>query len=272
MGENKEIIAIDLGGTNLRVALVKNNKIIKYLKKKTPKTKEKLLKVLYSNISALMNKNVKAIGMASPGPLKDGVIRNPPNLPFKNFNFKKALTKKFKLPVEIENDANCVALAESKLGYKKNNFFILTLGTGIGGGIIIDDKIYSGKGYAGELGHIVLEEGKYFEDLWQEDREEIKKTFGSYLLIKELIEINNKKSKKILEKIANHLGQGIASLINVLDPEVVVLSGGIKETGNKFLKKIKKQSRKYILSKTKTEIKWTKLEHPGILGASLLVK
>jgi len=258
-----KIIAVDLGGTNLRVALIQGKKILKYAKKPTPKTKEQLLKSLVNMISEVFDKDVKAIGMGSPGPLKDGIILNPPNLPLKNFNLDKFLQNKFKVRVEIENDAKCVALAESKLGCKKKNFIILTLGTGIGGGIIIDGKLYKGMGNAGELGWIILNDRISFERWWQRYR----KNF----LLKDLVKFKDSKSKKILNELANYLGQGIGSLINVFDPEVVVLMGGAREAGNKFLNMIKKEAYKYTIVSKKTPIIWSKLNHPGILGAGLLV-
>ncbi len=254
-----KVIAIDLGGTNLRVALLEGNRILKYIKKKTPKQKNALLWELTNTISQLMTKDVKAIGMGCPGPLKNGIIQNPPNLPFRNFNLKKYLQDKFKKRVVIENDAKCVAIAESKLGCKKKNFIILTLGTGIGGGIIINNEPYKGEGYGGELGHIVLDNGKDFESLWKEKGKQIKELF-------------EKNEKKKLEKVCEYLGQGIASLINIFDPEVVIIAGGVRENGEKFLKMIRKHIKKYQIIQRNVEIKFSKLEHPGILGASLLVR
>lgn len=267
-----EVIAVDLGGTFLRVGLVKNNQILKYIKKPTPRNKDNLIKELFLSIELLINKNIKGIGIASPGPLKNGIIKNPPNLPLQNYNLKKELLKKFKKKVEIENDASCVALAEAKFGCKKKNFFVLTLGTGIGGGIIINGKLYKGEGYAGELGHIILNNERDFEDLWKDRRRLSKKYFSQILLIKDLLKIKDKRARKILNETSNYLGQGIASLINIFDPEVVILSGGIRETGDKFLNMIKKQINKYTILPKKTFIRWTKLKHSGILGASLLIK
>jgi len=273
MAGNK-VIAIDIGGTLLRVGLVKNNKIIKYIKKRTPKEKKLFIKELTSSISVLIDKDVKGIGIACAGPLKDGIIKNPPNLPLKNFNLKKFLEKKFKKRVEIENDAGCIALAEVNFGCKKKNFIILTLGTGIGGGIIINKKLYKGQEYAGEIGHIIIDNGKYFEELAasKKIRTLTKKYFSKSLLINDLLKINNPKSTKILQEVSMYLGQGIASIINIFDPEIVILSGGIKETGSRFLNMIKKQTKKYTILPKTTIISWTKLNHPGILGASLLLK
>lgn len=263
-------IAIDLGGTNLRAAIVKNGKILKIIIKKTPKTKNKLLKELCESINVLNSWSIRRIGVSSAGPLKDGIIKNPPNLPLKNFDLKNFLEKKFKKKVEVENDANCAALAEAKYGCKKKNFILLTLGTGVGGGIIINSKLYKGEGYGGELGHIILNNKKDLEELWKLHRSESKKYFGKTLLIKELLEKNDKNSKKILEYTITYLAQGIASLINIFDPEVIVLAGGVKETGNFFLNKIKKKAYDYVLIPRKTPIIWSKIEHAGIIGASLL--
>ena len=267
----KTVIGIDLGGTNLRIGLVKNNKIVKYIKTKTPKTTKDIVAALFEGIEQLMVKEVKGIGVPSPGPLENGIIKNPPNLPFRNYNLRLILKKRFKKRVEIKNDASCVSIAEAKLGNKKNNFIVLTFGTGVGGGIVIDGKPYTGQGYAGELGHIILDNGKFLEDFWQENLKLSKKHFGEKLLIKDLLKMKDKKAKKHINEIARYIGQGIASLINVFDPEVVVLSGGMRETGNVFLNMIKKEARKYIMIPRNTEIKWIKLDHPGVLGASLLV-
>ena len=269
-----KVIAVDLGGTNLRVSLVKNNKILKYIKDKTPKTEKDLVNLLFRNIELLMDKDIEGIGVASAGPLKDGIIRNPPNLPFKNYNLKAALEKRFKKRVELFNDAHCVALAEYHFGIKKKNFIILTLGTGVGGGIIVDGKLYRGQGFGGEMGHIILDNGKDFESLvgWKNTKKVTREAFGKELLISDLLKMNNKKSKEILEKLTTHMGQGIGSLINIFDPEVVVLAGGVRETGSVFLNMIKKEAKKYSVLPRTTPIQWSKLNHPGTLGASLLIK
>lgn len=258
MAGNK-IVSLDIGGTNTRVALVKNGRVLKYLKEPTPKCKEDFLRNIVDMITKVIDKDVKAVGVGCPGPLANGVILNPPNLPLKNFNLEKFIKNKFGKKVVIENDAKCVALAELKLGCKKKNFVILTLGTGIGGGIIIDNKLYIGShGYSGEISGIVLDNGKNFEDLWKEKK----------LQIHELFE---KRDFKELDKVSKYLGQGIASLINVFDPEVVILMGGVREVGKSFLDMIKKHTKNYVILPSIPDIKWSKLDHPGILGASLLV-
>ncbi|MBM3234473.1 ROK family protein [Candidatus Pacearchaeota archaeon] len=266
-----KVIAVDLGGTNLRVALVENNKIVKYIKKSTPKEKKQLISEMEDSISQLITKDVKGIGVGSPGPLKDGIIKNPPNIPLRNYNLAAELRKKFKKKVVIKNDVQCVALAEAKFGCKKKNFIVIALGTGIGGGIVIDGKVYTGRNYAGELGHIVLDNGNFLETLWKDTKKMMKKSLGKEILVKDLIKMNSPESDLILEHITCYLGQGLGSIINIFDPEVVIINGGIKEAGEAFLNRIRKEARKYIIFPQETPIIWSKLEHPGTLGASLLI-
>lgn len=267
----RKVIAIDLGGTNLRVSLVVNNKVVSYIKEKTPKTQDALLRLLKKNIDSLMEPGVRGIGVSSAGPLLNGVLKNPPHLPLQNFDLEGYLKKVYRKRVKVENDANCVALAESKLGCKKNNFFILTLGTGVGGGVIIEGKLYSGQGYGAELGHIIMDGGKDFESHWKYARTMIRKHFGRKLLVKDLLEKNDKNCKKILDYVSTVLARGIASHINVFDPEIVMLSGGISETGDKFLDQVRKKIPEYVIFPRIPEVKWSVLDHPGTLGASLLV-
>lgn len=273
------VIVADVGGTYLRFAYVENGKILKYLKKDIPKQKDKILKELVEGIKNYMNKNIRGIGISYAGVIRKGVIEKSPNLPIKNFNLKKYLQAKFKKIVEIENDANCVALAEAKFGVKKKNFFILTLGTGIGGGIIIDKKLYKGRDSGGELGHIILDQGKDFE--YFAGTNAIKRLIKKYYkvksvdksLIKKILHENTSKSSKIRDGIADYIGQGIASLTQVLDPEVVVLGGGLRNLGKPFLNQIKKKAKKHSSSLVlkNPEIKWSVLKHPELIGAGLLI-
>ena len=266
-----KIIAMDMGGTNLRIALIENRKILKYWKEKTPKTPAGIKMKIMELVEEYMSKSVKGIAVASPGPLKDGTIKNPPNLPLRNYNLKKALQDKFKVPAVVKNDADCVAFAELKLGCKRKNFIILTLGTGIGGGIIIDGKLYRGEGYAGELGHIILDHGEDFETLAASKNLDkvTTKTFGESKLFHELMKMKDPKAKKILYQFTEYYGQGIASLIHCFDPEAIILAGGIRECGDGFLRMVRKHSQKYFRLPKKTPILWSKLNHPGVLGASL---
>ncbi|MCW8965355.1 MAG: ROK family protein, partial [Candidatus Pacearchaeota archaeon] len=253
-----KVIAFDIGGTSIRAALVKNNKIIEYFKIPTPKKKKLFLEKIDELVKKFNSISVKGIGVGIPSPVKDGVVKNAPNIALKNFDLKKYLQKKYKKKVEIKNDAGCFALAEAKLGTKSDNFILVTLGTGIGGGIVINGEEYRGTGYGAEFGHMYLRD-KEWESLWKNTRKKIKREFKEQILIKDLVRMKSKKAENILDEAADYLGQGIASLISAFDPEVVLIGGGLRESGHSFLKQIRRKVKKYSFLPKTTPIHWTKL-------------
>ncbi|MFQ5531282.1 MAG: ROK family protein [Candidatus Nanoarchaeia archaeon] len=275
----KEVIAIDLGGTHFRIAIVRNGKLRGYEKHETPKSKSEILRLLDKEIKKHVDKNTKGVGVSVAGGIYNGVIELSPNLPLKGFNIKKFIEKscKRKIKVVVENDANCFALGEAVYGVKKKNFFTLTFGTGIGGGIIIDGKLYVGRGNAGELGHIMLSRGRDFEH-YAGQKALIKlikkyynvKTVNEKVIVK-ILYSKDSKAKKIRNELTDYYGQGIASLINILDPEVVVLGGGMSNLGKPFLNQIIKATRKHSFLQKLPPIQWSRLKNAGILGAGELV-
>src|SRR3989338_8523287 len=159
----QNIIGVDLGGTNIKTALIASNgKIIK--KCEIPTEAKKGTKTIISNIISSIKKvksgKIKGIGIGSPGPMdyKKGIITNPVNLPFKNVPLKKIIQKKFKIPVFLDNDAKCFTLAEAVFGSGKKyeNVVGITLGTGFGCGLVINKKIYHGRSNATEFGHTTI--------------------------------------------------------------------------------------------------------------------
>lgn len=264
-------MAFDVGGTSIRCGLVENNKILKFVQCNTPKTKKLFLDKICELAEDFMSKDVVGIGVGFPAPIKDGVVKNTPNLKLKNFNLKKYLEKKLKKRVEITNDVDCVALAELKIGIKKRDFFVIALGTGIGGGVVIDGKVYhGGGGYGSELGHIIVR-GSDFESLWKKTKRKIERTFGKGVLVRDLVKMKDERAKKILKEAADYLGEGIASVISVLDSEVVVLGGGVRDSGAGFLEMVNKSLKKYSFLPKKVNVIFGKVSHPGVLGAALLL-
>lgn len=273
MKKGDDVIAVDLGGTNLRAALIRNNKILKFIKIRTPSKKNNLLNAISDIIKEVWGDNVNGIGIGTPGPLKNGFIINPPNIDLKNFDLKDYIQKKFDIRTEVDNDAKCVALAELILGVRKKNFFVLTLGTGIGGGVVIDGKLYNKGDLGAELGNIYLDEGKKFEDLVGGRAIKIitKEKFKREIDFIQLVNMKDKKAVKIIDYLTEKLGKGIGSLINIFNPEIVVLAGGMREAGEGFLDIVRKKAKKYIFLPREYEIVWSKLEEPGLLGAGLLI-
>ncbi len=288
------IVGLDLGGTNISVGLLKNNKIVKLLKLPTYANKGKkavikqIIKAIELIISGINKKNISGIGLGVPGPCdyKKGILIKPPNLPFRNVNLKNIIKKKFKKKVVMENDAGCVALAEKRFGVGRNkkNFVVLTLGTGIGGGLIINNELYHGLGNGGELGHMSIKfdgpKSKCGNDGCLEVlasgtaiTKRAKKILGKELKASELTKLvrkGNKKAKRILEESGKYLGVGLSNFVNIFNPELIILSGGVREGGNILLNCTKKEMKKRALFNTK--VVWSKLKEPGVLGAASLIK
>ena len=232
------IIGVDMGGTSLKAALIMRNKIMHKASIKTGSHPKEVMENLFHVIEEVsMGKKIKAIGIGCPGPADygRGVIGNTPNIPLRGVHVKDLVSEKFKCPVIMENDANCFVLGES-MRLKKKNVVGLTLGTGVGGGIVIDGKIYLGRGNAGHLGHTTIKfDGRKSEchnDGCLEQyvsKKGIEKQFGKS---------PTKLTKKEWEKIGMYLGIGITNIANSFDPDVVVLGGGISQSITLFGEKM----------------------------------
>jgi len=275
-------IGIDLGGTRLHVALIKNNRIVREIRTAhKKKDKRSLLEELTSSIEKLINKDVKGIGIGVAGLVRNGKIVYSPNLKNLNeINLKKLIQNRFKVKVVIENDVNCFALWQGKKQQVKN-LVCLTLGTGVGGGIVIDGKLYKGEDFAGELGHMVINEDGIKERSGKQGTLEaycsgfgIEKRYHSLTRKrKSVVEIGkskNKTAKKVIGETGRCLGIGLANIVNILNPEVIVVGGGIASIGALF-PAAKKEMRKRILRGVKVRVVQNKIKGSTALGAASLV-
>lgn len=258
-------IGVDIGGTEIKAGIVSNNKIIKKVVVKTGKTKEEIIRNILDVIKSLMNEKINFIGVGIPGPAdyEKGVIGDTPNLPLKGVNVKKIISKRFRKKVVIDNDANCFVLGES-LRLKKKNVIGLTLGTGIGGGIVIDSKLYHGKGNAGELGHCTIK----FDGPKSVNNGDLE-AYVSGKAIKRDYKKSPKELKSIRawKEIGEKIGIGIANIINAFDPDVVVLGGNISKAFNLFKTGMNKEVKKRAVSKVSV-VRGN--DDSGIVGAANL--
>lgn len=290
-------IGVDVGATKISSGLVWNGQIPKIIK--IPTEVQQGNKTIISNIIKAIqvfdNPKAKAIGIGIAGAIdrKNGVVVSSPNLPkgFINIELKKIIEKEFHKPVTIENDAHCFALAESVYGAgaKANIVIGLTLGTGIGGGIIFNKRIYHGRdGLAGEIGHMtVVEDGllcncgqrghlevygagkgmvRLYEDLTG-------KTQNTFFIEAAAIK-KDKMALRVIEVMSNVLGIGLANIINIFNPDIIVLGGGMARV--KLLTKpaIKKARAGVIYPiLAKTPIVTSKLgDASPVLGAALITR
>ncbi|MDB4939948.1 MAG: hypothetical protein JWO40_373 [Candidatus Doudnabacteria bacterium] len=248
-------IAIDVGGTKIKYALY-DGSLKNFESMPTPKNRKDFLLAILK-IAALYP-DVNQIGIGLPGIIeKSGKILNLPNLNFlNNFNIIEYFSKPG-FDVRIDNDVKCYLRAEIKkgLGKKHKDFVLLSIGTGIGGGIVVSGKIYSGQGSAGELGHMIIDSGK---DL------------SFYAAGKTL----KKFDKKEMQRVSKYLGYALINIINIFDPEAVLLSGGLVTNHLKeFLPAALKYARANLISskaKTTPVLKSELGEQAGVLGAGLL--
>lgn len=278
-------LGFDIGGSSVKAVLVKERKVIKSKIEELPKSLKAFLKLI-EKITNELTKDIPAkeiagigIGVAGTLDLKREKMLNSPNIPYLNNKpLKKLFQKKLKYPVKLENDVNCFLLAESKIGLAQNlkNIFYLTLGSGIGGALMINGQLILGAhGAAGEAGHMIIEPNKKL------DLEEL----ASNKFIKRILKIGSveaerrartgdKKAKEAFKKLGKNLGVGIANIINIFDPEAVILAGGVSLAKKFILSDIKKEIKKYVTSPAarKTKILFSKLgRFGGAIGATFLL-
>ncbi len=240
------IIGIDIGGTKLEAILGDlDGNIIKNTRASTRgiRKTEDLLSVVFSAVERLksdFSNEIIGIGVGVPGTVDiKGIIKYMPAFGLKDVKLKKALEERFAIPVHIENDVTLDAYAESRIGAGQGyaDIFLLSIGTGIGGGIIIDREIYRGsKGKAGEIGFMITD--------WSKEKNSIKEGFGPLenwfsgaFLEKKIKELSieeafryldtRKDLKSIIEKGLEHIAIAIANAIFILNPEIIILKGGI---------------------------------------------
>lgn len=265
-----QYLAVDVGGTHIRVGLYPTEGIvpIKTSRTRTNQIKSTPLQRLTDLIQETLpenKKNVKAIGLAVPGYVDpaQGIVILAPNVPGWDYlPIRSKIEEKFQIPVAVGNDANLAAMGEWKYGAARgyHDVLYLTISTGIGGGVIIDDKLLTGtRGLAGELGHVVVDpDGPlcgcghpgHIESFsagpaiaaWV--KEQLKKGVRSILSNLEEItslEVSRAASagddlaKKSLERAAGYLGSTIAGYLHIFNPEVLILGGGVSRSGKIFM-------------------------------------
>lgn len=282
----ESIIGIDLGGTNIKAGLItKKGRIIKDYETATEAEKgtKPVINNIFSAINEVKSGKLLGIGIGSPGPMdyKNGIVTNPVNLPFRNVPLKKIIQKKFSLPVFLDNDANCFALGEAIFGAGKKyqNVIGITLGTGVGGGIITDKKIYHGRGNAAELGHMTIKfDGLKARSGNNGDIEEyvaargVRRIFGGsdpYSIYKLALK-GNKNAINTFEKMGYYLGIELTNIVYALDPDIIIIGGKISNSWKFFSKAMLKTVKERYFAAPCRIVK-SNLKDAGVLGAAALL-
>ena len=307
---SKLTIAVDLGGTNLRTAVVnREGKIIDRDKTETPqKSAEKIIDAIVSASKKHIENNnfsnqIESISLAVPGTLnvEKGLIIKSPNLScLDGCYISEAIKKELKIPCVLDNDANAAALGENWLGASKGfeNSIMVTLGTGVGGGIIIDGKILRGiDGTAAEIGHICVEPNgakcgcgsfgcveqyasanaivRMTKELlpdYSESNLSADRNLKSQDIYQEA-KNGDKLALEVFRKQGFYLGIVLAGLINVLNPEAIVIGGGASDGWDLFVQQMIEQIKLRAYEEPVKRVKIVRAEcgdDAGILGAAFL--
>ena len=296
MTNNKRVLAFDIGGTKIASGIIEFEKnsyqIFDYQKNATPKNKKEVIQKLMELIVYYKKDNsFDKIGIATLGRVnnKKGIIIRAGNIKgWENINLKKIIKETFGENVEIENDVKCFALSENVFGgvKKYHNIVYLAIGTGIGGAIEIDDKLYRGNtNMAGEFGHMTIinngvkcacgnmgcwqqyVSGKAIEKLYFDFYKQKKKAKNIAIDSAKGI----KKDKKIIKQVSSYLAIGLVNIINTINPEAIVIGGSVVKQ-DEILKLAKKAAlKKVLIPGKKTIILKSRLGNEATLvGAGLL--
>lgn len=311
----KYAVGVDLGGTNIKIGIVSDKgKLVKSISIKTeadcgPKN---VIANIIKGVELTLAKNklkIQGIGIGCPGvvSIKKGIVENAPNLPgWKNVKLGPIIKEKFGYKVHLENDANAAAIGELIFGSGKklDSFVMVTLGTGVGGGIVFNKKIFRGEfGAAGEIGHISIDingpkcncgstgcieayagnsylkeqirsELKDYPDskVWQLIENDLTKV--SPRIIQAALEKKDAYAQFVVERMGKQLGTALASLSNLLDISTFIIGGGVAGFGKPLFDSTRKTISERVLLPLRQRVLVipAKLQNEaGIKGASSLV-
>jgi glucokinase len=304
------VIAIDLGGTKLLAGVMDETGVVvkRTVRSTDVSGEEALLAELESAIEEMLEKGVAALGVGIPSTIdqRQGRAVASVNIPLAGLDVRERLSGRFNLPTAIENDANAAALAEHRFGAGRGtrHMVMLTLGTGIGGGLILDGRLYRGSvGAAGELGHITIDlngppcqgtcpgrghlealaSGTAADALARKvaaehpdgdlGREAAEGNEVDARLAVDLAAAGPGDARDVLERIGFNLGVGIASFVNVFNPEVVVLGGGFARAGELLFEPARKVVAERALSPARDVVRIVPAllgPEAGLIGAGLV--
>lgn len=289
-------IGVDVGGTKILAGVVdRDGNVARRVERRTPQgSQDELLAELDSIVESLLDDGVAALGFGLPSTIdqRSGRAVSSVHIPLADLDFRDRMAERFRLPVAIENDGNAAAIAEWRLGAGRgsSHMVLLTLGTGIGGGLILDGRPYRGSiGAGAELGHMVLEYGGapcgdgctgrgHFEAVCAGSAadEAAVRRFGAGSSARDLVVAardGDVGAREDLAELGHRLGAGIASLVNIFNPEVIVLGGGFAQSGDLVLAPARETLAREALRPARdlVRIEWAELgPEAGMIGAALV--
>ncbi|MGC4034763.1 MAG: ROK family protein [Chitinophagaceae bacterium] len=274
----QNIIGIDLGATNVRGGIVNESSISGIISSRIHSngSAEEVMQDIFDVVDKLINDSVVAIGIGVPSvvDIEQGIVYDVQYIPsWKEVPLKKRLEDRYKVPVFVNNDANCFALGEYYFGKGKgsNSMIGLTLGTGIGAGIIINKHLYAGPNCgAGEFGMVEYLDhcyeyygcGQFFQNVYHTDGEIVYQRAGD----------GDQQAIDWYGEMGTHLGNAIKTILYTYDPSLIVFGGSVRFAYPYFHENMWKRIRTFAFSKSleKLRIELSDLDNSGILGAAAL--
>lgn len=299
------VIGIDVGGTNIKFGLIDPQGVIRarlFLPTRDfIRTRQHLIAGLIAGCRDIIQKSkvsassVLGVGIGLPGLINahKGLVYSLTNISgWSNVPLTRIIKDKIGIPVFIDNDVNVITLAEWKCGAgrKMKNMVCITIGTGLGGGLIINDALYRGEGFAaGEIGHVpVNEQGQKCQcggwgclETYTGNRYlniDAAKKFGPQATLETISEKakqGNKKAIRFWAEVGEHLGNGLTGIVNVLNPRCIVIGGGIANAPECMFKTVRKTIRiraMHVQGKMVKVVRSTLKNDAGIIGAYVLVQ
>jgi len=274
----RSLIGIDLGATNVRVALVEANEITSIKSEPIQKTSspEDLIDQIRELISQKITEQVGAIGIGVPSvvDVEEGIVYDVQNIPsWKEVPLKNILEKDFDTPVFINNDANCFVLGEKHFGKAKSYQSVagLILGTGFAAGLIFNNKLYSGPNCgAGEVGMLPYKDS-IFEHYCSGQFFDLHKEISAKEAYQRALE-GDAEAIEMYEEYGHHLGNALKAVMYAYDPELIVFGGGVRKAYDFFKTSMTSALRDFAYKKSinKIKIEISENEQIAVLGAAAL--
>ncbi|MFI5158179.1 MAG: ROK family protein [Sphingobacteriales bacterium] len=273
-----KIIGIDLGATNIQGAVVVGGALSDIVSARihSDGSVEDVLNDIYRVVDALIDDSIKAIGIGVPSvvDVTEGIVYDVLYIPsWKEVPLKKIMEARYHIPVFINNDANCFAVGEHHFGKGKgaDSMIGLTVGTGLGAGVIINNKLFAGFNCgAGEVGLLnyrdnILEyycSGSFFQNVYQLDGVEVFKDAKK----------GNARALELYQELGTHMGDAIKMIMYAYDPQLIVLGGSVRLAYDFFQKSMWEQIKTFAYTKSaeRIRVEISSLQNSGILGAAAL--
>jgi len=290
-------IGVDLGGTKILAGIVaRDGSVVRRTERATPQdSQEHVLAELEASVAELLDESVAAVGFGTPSPIdqEHGVVVRCVNLPLENAPLRDHMHERFGVPVGLDNDANAAAIGEWRAGAGRgvDDLVMLTLGTGVGGGVVSGGKPFRGRnGEGAELGHVVIvHDGRPCQGACtgrghleayvsgSAATAAAREAFGPSADAHRLIRLANEgdeQAKQLLEEVAGYLGSGIGSFVNVFAPQLVLLGGGFGVAAFDYLRgPAEGVARREALEPMRSSLRLAKAElgtAAGLIGAAFV--